>query len=74
MKKTNLKIILSCLIIRLEKAKHSLKSFELLNKTLESFGDFTLPTKEQMIKRYQSEIELYEYLINEIKKENRGIK
>ena len=69
MKKLELNIILSDLKFRLERTKNSLKLFETIHKTLEKFGDFVSPTKTQTITKLQCEIELYEYLIEKIRKE-----
>ena len=69
MKKQELKIILNGLISIHKKLIETLKSFKIFTKTLETFGDFISPTKEQMITKLQCEIELYEYLIEKIKKE-----
>ena len=74
MKKSELKIILSNLNIRLEQAKRILKRYKIFSKTLENFENFISLTQEQTINDFQDKIELYEYLINKIKKENRGIK
>ena len=69
MKKQELIIIYNDLKFRLERTKNSLKLFETIHKTLEKFGDFISPTKTQTINKLQCEIELYEYLIEKIKKE-----